>query len=119
MDRRRFLATTGALSVAAAAGELRAATSAFDPTEQSIAALMRALAAGTVTSEALTASYLRRIARFDHRGPEYRSVLALNPNALRDARALDSERRRRGRREFLRGGDWHGDQRLHPLAFVD
>ena len=45
MDRRRFLATTGALSLVAAVGELHAATSAFDPTEQSIAALMRALAA--------------------------------------------------------------------------
>jgi amidase len=93
MDRRRFLATTGAASLFAAVGELRAAPSAFDPTEQSIAALMRALAAGAVTSEALTAAYLRRIARFDHHGPEYRSVLALNPNALNDARALDSQRK--------------------------
>ncbi len=93
MDRRRFLATTGALSLVAAVGELRAASSAFDPTEQSIAALMRALAGGTATSEALTVAYLRRIARFDHHGPEYRSVLALNPNALNDARVLDSERK--------------------------
>jgi amidase len=93
MDRRRFLATTGALSLVAAVGELRAASSAFDPTEQSIAALMRALAGGTATSEALTVAYLRRIARFDHHGPEYRSVLALNPNALNDARVLDWERK--------------------------
>ena len=93
MDRRRFLATTGALSLVAAVGELRAATSTFDPTEQSIAGLMRALAGGTATSETLTAAYLRRIARFDHHGPEYRSVLALNPNALNDARVLDSERK--------------------------
>ena len=93
MDRRGFLATSGAVSLLAAAGELRAASSAFDPTEQSIAALMRSLAAGTVTSEALAAAYLRRIAQFDRRGPEYRSVLALNPNALKDARALDSERK--------------------------
>jgi amidase len=93
MDRRRFLATTGALSLVAAVGELRAATSAFDPTEQSIADLMRALAGGAVTSEVLTAAYLRRIARFDRHGAEYRSVLALNPNALNDARVLDSERK--------------------------
>ena len=51
------------------------------------------------TSEALTAAYLRRIARFDHHGPEYRSVLALNPNALKAARALDAERKS----EKLRG----------------
>src|SRR5580700_7011800 len=93
MDRRCFLTTTGTLSLLAAAGELRAATSAFDPTEQSIAALMRALAAGAVSSEALTAAYLKRIARFDRHGPQYRSVLALNPNALRDARVLDAERK--------------------------
>ena len=93
MDRRGFLTTAGALSLAAAAGELRAADHAFDPTEQSIGSLLRALSAGTVTSEALTAAYLKRIARFDHHGPQYRSVLALNPNALKDARALDSERK--------------------------
>ena len=93
MDRRCFITRAGALSLVAAVGELRAATAAFDPTEQSIAGLMRALAGGLVTSEALTAAYLKRIARFDHHGPEYRSVLALNPNALKDARALDLERK--------------------------
>src|ERR1700689_3869061 len=99
MDRRRFLTTTGSLSLLAAVGELRAATSAFDPTEQSIATLMRALSGGAASSEALTAAYLKRIARFDHHGPEYRSVLALNPNALKDARVLDSE----GKSGTLRG----------------
>jgi amidase len=93
MDRRGFLTTAGVLSLAAAAGELRAADHAFDPTEQSIASLLRALSAGAVTSEALTAAYLKRIARFDHHGPQYRSVLALNQNALKDARALDLERK--------------------------
>ena len=93
MDRRGFLTTAGMLSLAAATGDLRAADHPFDPTEQSIGSLQKALAAGVVTSEALTAAYLRRIARFDHHGPQYRSVLALNPNALMDARALDSERK--------------------------
>ena len=93
MDRRGFITTAGALSLAAATGDLRAADHDFDPTEQSIGSLQRALAAGTVTSEALTAAYLHRIARFDQHGQEYRSVLALNPNALSIARALDSERK--------------------------
>jgi amidase len=93
MDRRGFLTTTGALSLAAAVGDLRAAGHDFDPAEQSIAALMRALAAGAVSSEALAAAYVKRIARFDHHGPQYRSVLALNPSALKDARALDLERK--------------------------
>ncbi len=93
MDRRRFLTTASAVSLVAAMGDLHAADRAFDPTEQSIASLQRALATGAVTSEALTAAYLKRIARFDHHGPQYRSVLALNPNALKDARALDAERK--------------------------
>lgn len=93
MDRRGFITTAGALSLAAVAGDLRAADRDFDPTEQSIGSLQRALAAGTVSSEALTASYLHRIARFDQHGQGYRSVLALNPNALNIARALDSERK--------------------------
>jgi len=86
---QRLSYDSGALSLVAAAGELHAAEHAFDPTEQSIAALLRALSAGAVTSEALTGAYFKRIARFDHHGPQYRSVLALNPNALKDARALD------------------------------
>ena len=85
--------TAGTLSLAAAAGELRAGAEGFDPTEQSIASLQRALREGRVTSEGLTAAYLTRIARYDHHGPEYRSVLALNPAALLDARALDAERK--------------------------
>lgn len=93
MDRRGFITTAGAVSLAAAVGELRAAEQAFDPTEQSIASLQRALASGKVTSEGLTSAYLHRIARFDHHGPEYRSVLAVNPAALNDARGADLERK--------------------------
>jgi amidase len=92
MDRRDFISTAGVLTLAAAVHDLRAAEPSFDPTEQSIAALQRALSSGALTSEALTEAYLWRIARFDQHGPEHRSVLALNPNALSDARALDAER---------------------------
>ena len=104
MDRRDFIASTGALSLAAAMGELSmAAGRNFDPVEQSMAALQSALSSGSVTSEALTALYLERIARFDHHGPEYRSVLALNPNAIAMARALDGERKARKLRGPLHG----------------
>jgi amidase len=104
MDRRVFIKTAGALSLAASAGELSiAAERAFDPTEQSIASLQRALVSGAVTSEALTTAYLGRIARFDHHGPEYRSVLALNPDALNAARALDAERKANKPRGPLHG----------------
>jgi len=92
MDRRDFISTAGALTLGAAVPELRAAPGLFDPTEQSIASLQRALGSGVLSSEALTEAYLWRIARFDQHGPEHRSVLALNPNALAAARVLDAER---------------------------
>jgi amidase len=104
MDRRDFIKTAGALTLAASAGNSTlAAERPFDPTEQSIAALQRALGSGAVTSEILTAAYLARIARFDHHGPEHRSVLALNPNAQSAARALDAERRAKRLRGPLHG----------------
>jgi amidase len=92
MDRRDFISTAGTLVLAGSAIELRAEEKGFDPTEQSIASLQRSLSSGALSSETLTEAYLWRIARFDHHGPEYRSVLALNPNALSAARARDAER---------------------------
>jgi amidase len=104
MNRRGFIKTAAALSLAVPAKELAAAIEpGFDPVEQSIASLQRALARAEVTSEALTAAYLARIARFDQHGPEYRSVLALNPQALPAARMLDAERRANGLRGPLHG----------------
>jgi amidase len=103
MDRRSFITTAGALSLAAAAGELSMAAAGFDPTEQSIASLQRMLASGMLTSEALCAAYLERIARFDHHGPEHRSVLALNPSAMSMARQLDAERKSGKLRGALHG----------------
>jgi amidase len=104
MDRRDFIASSGAFSFTAAIGELSmAAARNFDPVEQSMAALQSAMSTGAVTAEALTGLYLERIARFDHHGPEYRSVLALNPNATAMARALDVERKARKLRGPLHG----------------
>jgi len=104
MDRRVFIQSAGALSVAASAGNsILAADRGFDPTEQSVAALQRALGSGAVTSEILTAAYLSRIARYDHHGPEHRSVLALNPNAMSAARTLDAERKANRLRGPLHG----------------
>jgi amidase len=45
-----------------------------------------------VSAEALTQSYLNRIERYDRRGPKLGAVLAVNPEALAAARALDAER---------------------------
>jgi amidase len=104
MHRRDFITGVGALSLTAAASEVAFAMEhAFDPTEQSIAALQSAMASGTTSAEALTAAYFDRIARYDHDGPQHRSVLSLNPNALANARALDQQRKAGKRRGALHG----------------
>jgi len=54
--------------------------------------LAEALQNGDVTSEELVQAYLERIGKIDRAGPKLQSVLALNPNALADARALDARR---------------------------
>jgi amidase len=61
--------------------------------EKSIAALQADMAAGIVDSEGLVHAYLDRIETIDRSGPTLRSVIALNPKALDDARRLDAERR--------------------------
>lgn len=67
---------------------------AGDPVaEKSIAELQAELASGATTSEALVAAYIARIEAIDRTGPTLRSVLALNPRAAEDARALDAERK--------------------------
>jgi len=104
MDRRTFVEAIGALTLAAggrpaALGATADASAAaqsgggFDPSERSIAQLSRAQAEGGVSAEAVTRSYLERIERFDRQGPKLGAVLALNPEALAAARALDAARR--------------------------
>ncbi|MBY0395194.1 MAG: amidase, partial [Thermoleophilia bacterium] len=48
---------------------------------------------GRVTSEQIVRAYLERIERIDRSGPKLNSVLALNPQAVADARRLDAERK--------------------------
>jgi amidase len=52
--------------------------------------IQNAFDAGFITSEELTIFYLDRIKRYDV--DNFNSVLALNPNALEEARAMDAER---------------------------
>lgn len=55
--------------------------------------IVTALEAEDVTSEALVHGYLDRIAMIDQAGPTLQAVLALNPNALEEARASDAARK--------------------------
>ena len=71
--------------------------------EATLDQLQAAMARGQLTSRALTAAYLDRIARLDRSGPELRHVIETNPDALRLADELDAERRARGPRGPLHG----------------
>ena len=100
MRRRDLIGLAGVGAIGAAIGVQQALASAddraragdFDPTERSIAELQAALA-GPLSSAALVTAYLARISRLDRAGPSYRAVIAVNPDALAAARALDAERR--------------------------
>jgi amidase len=70
------------------------ATAALPQIEEvSLTDLSAQMRAGTTTSEAVVRAYLARIAALDRTGPTLRSVIAINPDALAQARALDAERR--------------------------
>ena len=60
-----------------------------DPTQLSLAEASRAIAAGTLSSTALTEAYLARIAALD--GELHSYVLVLTDAALAAARAADAE----------------------------
>jgi amidase len=60
--------------------------------ERTIDQLQQDLTAGRVTSLRLVELYLGRIRDLDQDGPALDSVLAVNPRAADDARALDAER---------------------------
>ena len=57
-----------------------------------LSAIADAIKAGDVSSEDMVQAYLKRIEEIDRSGPTLRSVLALNPNALADAKAADAAR---------------------------
>jgi len=66
--------------------------SPFTVFEKTVSELQSALTKGDVTSEDVVREYLARLSLYDRHGPTFRSVLALNPRAIADARARDAER---------------------------
>jgi amidase len=76
---------------------------AFDLQTATIADINAAIDAGALTSEKLVQLYLARIEAYDKKGPKINSVITMNPRALEEARALDAERKTKGRRSPLHG----------------
>jgi amidase len=83
---------------------------AFTVVEKTATQLQEALASGLTTSEDIVREYLTRLSTYDRSGPMLRSMLALNPRVLSDARSLDTERAAGRVRSPLHG---------IPVAFKD
>ena len=75
----------------------------FEVTETSIADEQKAMTEGRTTSRALVEAYLKRIDAYDHKGPKLNAILTINPNAIKEAEALDRERAQKGVRGPLHG----------------
>jgi len=75
----------------------------FDLSTANIADINAAMDAGALSSEKLLGLYIKRIEAFDKKGPKINSVIAINPTALDEARALDAERKTKGPRSPLHG----------------
>ena len=95
---RSFIVCAIAVAIAA-----NARAQVFEVAEASIAEEQTAMTEGRVTSKALVQAYLRRIEAFDQHGPRLNALITLNPNALREAEALDRERAAKGPRGPLHG----------------
>ena len=61
--------------------------------ERSVADLQAMMTRGEASSEAITAAYLARIESMDRNGPSLRAMIAVEPGAMAEARAMDAERR--------------------------
>ena len=80
-----------------------AVTPAFAFEEADIASLQARMADRSMSSHSLTQAYLDRIAAVDDAGPMLNAVIETNPDALKDADALDAERKTGNLRGPLHG----------------
>ena len=87
-----------------------APASSFSVFEKTTEEIQDAMTRGATTSEDVVREYLARLSLYDRNGPMLNALLALNPRAIADARALDAERAA-GRVR----GPFHGI----PIAFKD
>lgn len=94
----------------------------FELEESTIDQAQAAMQAGTLTARELVQRYIARIEELDQAGPELRSVLEINPDALDIAAALDDERAAIGPRGPLHGipillkDNIDTDDRMHTTA---
>lgn len=99
--RFRLAFLSAALAAALAAPGSRAAE--FELTTATIADIHAAVDAGALSYERLVELYINRIAAYDKHGPALNQIIAVNPRARLDARALDQELKTKGRRGPMHG----------------
>jgi amidase len=75
----------------------------FELHEATVADLQEAMDSGRLTARSITQAYLERIEALDKQGPELRSIIETNPDALSLAEELDAERSADGPRGPLHG----------------
>ncbi|HEV8209032.1 MAG TPA: amidase family protein [Vicinamibacterales bacterium] len=80
-----------------------AAATPFSVVEKTVPQIQDALTRGRTTSEDVVREYLARLSMLDRHGPALRSMLALSPSAIADARRLDAERAASGARSPMHG----------------
>jgi amidase len=71
--------------------------------EMTIAQMQQLMERGDMTATSLLGAYLERIEQLDRRGPELRSIIEVNPDAVTIAEQLDRERQQTGPRGPLHG----------------
>ncbi len=91
------------LAVLAALSAAGSANAADAPDPRTVSELRADLDARKTTSVELVEAFTRRIEAIDRNGPQLRSVIAVNPDALKQARALDKELQTKGPRGPLHG----------------
>lgn len=75
----------------------------FEVMEASVMDIQNAMEAGTLSAVELVNQYLARIAAYDSAGPALKSIISINPDALKIAAELDAERKTTGARSLLHG----------------
>ena len=118
IDRRRFIGATAlggaALAVVPTACERAGSTEsptrgdastveAFQLDEVTVDELQRSMESGERSARSITELYLSRIEALDRQGPELRSIIEMNPDALQIADESDEERRSNSPRGPLHG----------------
>ncbi len=117
MNRRAFLQTTAAgaagLTASAACAPpgaeapsdtgTQGAIPSFEFDEITADDLQRRMESGEHTARSITEAYLGRLDAMDQQGPELRSMIEINPDALAIADELDAERQANGPRGPLHG----------------